>query len=644
MSLKIETFQNASWRPGNNFGGSSLFKALGHPITARLGVELMRRIRQAGPVAVYDPLGEAADFDVFYGLSACDIAGVYVQQISEIGADILGHEAKPVTDLPASNAATVLVCAFDAERFIDHIRALAPPDAVLVSFDDMRLPAAWLSNPRRYLDPINFTTNFGFLRDSGDLHTIVSSVNYWSGYGAENPALWLCLFAEDGRVLAEWEEPLGGVNETYIIDSRQVRKRFGLDDFAGSLFIHAIRVRGHDVVKYAIDTFSDDGRQLSATHDANAWPADLYAGMPAPGAGERLTLWIQNSHPISIPAGAIGFNAMGSQDITWLEAEIPPFGTYPVDVGALLPDLAWPSQIEIQAGRYFVRPRYEVENAQGRRRIAHANVERTDLKTDPTIPKLGALMGKGYIMPLPVLPTDRFQTSVLPTPMATCQQELPVAAVLYDASGDEIARKFMGRIKRRDSVPLDIDDWLAESGKSLPAGYGHVELAYDFSDGGDADGWLHALALFQHRESGHQAETIFGAHIYNTPIVYKDEPQSYIARPPGLSTRIFLRLGNAPYDTQCHLIYPASLPWRDHSETNLILHSGKGAAIETKTVRIPCGGSLNWRYSTMFDAATRAAAGDGAYVQVRDATVRLFGFHGLINGETSCSLDHMFGF
>jgi len=36
-------------------------------------------------------------------------------------------------------------------------------------------------------------------------------------------------------------------------------------------------------------------------------------------------------------------------------------------------------QIEVTAGRYMVRSRYEVVRG-GRRRIAHVNVERTDLK------------------------------------------------------------------------------------------------------------------------------------------------------------------------------------------------------------------------------------------------------------------------
>ena len=61
-------------------------------------------------------------------------------------------------------------------------------------------------------------------------------------------------------------------------------------------------------------------------------------------------------------------------------------------------------------------------------------------------------------------------------------------------------------------------------------------------------------------------------------------------------------------------------------------------------IAIACGGSLFWRYRETFDEAARDAAGDGAYVMIRDTTCRLFGYHGLINGRHSFSLDHMFGF
>src|SRR3546814_15361067 len=116
------------------------------------------------------------------------------------------------------------------------------------------------------------------------------------------------------------------------LDSRAVRQRFGLSDFTGSLFIHAIRIKGHDVVKYAMDCFSDSGRQLSCTHEANAWPDDLYAGVPAPKPGERLTRGVEKSHPVRIPSGGIGANHVGATDSAWWAGSGPPYGT-----GALRP-------------------------------------------------------------------------------------------------------------------------------------------------------------------------------------------------------------------------------------------------------------------------------------------------------------------
>jgi hypothetical protein len=127
-------------------------------------------------------------------------------------------------------------------------------------------------------------------------------------------------------------------------------------------------------------------------------------------------------------------------------------------------------------------------------------------------------------------------------------------------------------------------------------------------------------------------------------LTYRNEPQSYVARPPGLSTRLFLRLGPAPLDTICHLIYPASTPWHGTSGTRIILYDGNGEEIAESALAIPCGGSRLWHYSEMFDAADRSRAGDGAYVVIRDTTCRLFGYHGLLGPSGAFSLDHMFGF
>jgi hypothetical protein len=197
-------------------------------------------------------------------------------------------------------------------------------------------------------------------------------------------------------------------------------------------------------------------------------------------------------------------------------------------------------------------------------------------------------------------------------------------------------------LPRAHATALDLDE--IEGLASLGDGYGHIELVYDFSAGGDADGWLHALFRYRHRRSGHAAETSFGAHVFNTILTYRDEPQSYSGRPPGLSTRLFLRLGESGYDTLCHLIYPASRPWVPMSTTDIILYDGHGHEVARTGLAIPCSGSRLWNFHAVFDAATRARAGIGAYIIVRDHTCRLFGYHGLLGHDGSFSLDHMFGF
>lgn len=171
-----------------------------------------------------------------------------------------------------------------------------------------------------------------------------------------------------------------------------------------------------------------------------------------------------------------------------------------------------------------------------------------------------------------------------------------------------------------------------------------MELIYDFSMGHEVDGWMHGLFRYEDRQSGHAAETSFGAHIFNTVLTYKGEPQSYAGKAPGLTTRLFLRVGSRPLDTMCHLIYPASMPWRAVSDTSLILTSNKGQEVARRNVHIACSGSLLWRVSEMFTEDELNEAGDHSYVIIRDISCRLFGYHGLWSGEEAFSLDHMFGF
>lgn len=636
MGLTIETFSNVK-------GGNSFYKAISHPLAAPKAEALIARLSAAGPVAVYDPLGVYSGFAQFHDVSRFNVSHAFVQDIEQLGKIVAGCPAQPVTEMPEATPGTVLVAAFDAERLIDHVRHLIPDGAAIESFDALRLDDALLTNKRTYLDAVNFATNFAFFRDSDGLHSRVATANYWAGYGATGVRLHLILFSEEGSILAEWDQELPNRPASITLDSAPIRERFGLGAFTGQLFIHAIGISGHDVVKYALDVWHEDGSALTCTHDANAWPSDFYAGLPAPAEGEEIVLWVQNSHPCPVPEGAMGLNLMGSDAIAPLNAAIPAYGTHRLSVSDLLPGAQWPQQLEVQAGKYFVRPRYEIIERDGKRRMAHVNVERVDLQPNPTISELGNLMGKGYILPAPILPPERWRSIALPTPMATGQTELPIAALVIDASGREIARHDFGRLPRDHAEAVEASDLLNGSGP-LPSGYGHMELVYDFTDGGEADGWLHGLFRYEDRATGHGAETSFGAHIFNTVLTYQNEPQSYAGRAPGLSTRLFLRLGTDGLDTLCHLIYPASTPWHGTSDTRLILLDGDGQEVADREIAIPCGGSRLWRYSETFTDAERSRAGDTAYVVVRDTTCRLFGYHGLLTDDGPFSLDHMFGF
>jgi len=635
--LRIETFDNKS-------GGNAFFKAVTHPLAAAAAPALLRRLKE-GACAVYDIEGQVDALAELYDFGGVNIAGSFAQDVTQLGRRVLGKPAQPVTALKASGARIVFVAGFDAERAIAHIQHLLPPGATVLSLDALRLPEHIVPPGRRYLDPLNFATNFVFFREQNGLSTRLVTANYWSSYGTSALKLWLLLFDASGKTIAEWTEEVAPGATAIVIDSKAVRQRFTLPEFTGQLFVHAIGAQGHDVVKYALDTFGGAAqeRALSCTHDANSWPADFYAGLPAPDQGEQVTLWVQNSQPCAIPAGAIGLNLMGDDKTATLDQEVGPFASHALNVASLLPQARWPQQIEVSAGKYMVRPRYEIvrpdKTGQGRRRIAHVNVERTDLKPDPKLAELGNLFGKGHILPAPILPPARWRSLALPTPMARSQTELPIALLAYDAAGTELVRYAFGRLQRSQSIAIDIDEMCR-----APAEGGHMELVYDFAQGGAGDGWLHALFRYEDRASGHRAETSFGSHVFNTVLTYKGEPQSYSGKPPGLSTRLFLRLSAAPHDTLCHLIYPASTPWHAESSTDIVLVNAAGSEVTRQQIHIPCGGSRFWRYSEIFDGATRAKAGENAYIVIRDTTCRLFGYHGVTGEDGAFSLDHMFGF
>jgi hypothetical protein len=625
--LNINTFDARA-------GGNVLYKALAHPLAAEAIGRLYAGL--SGPVALYDPDGIAEALLALYP-DLPGLCGLFAHDVTEVGETRAGLTVRALTELAGSGASTVLIAAFDAARIAARLRATMPPGTRVLTLDEARLPEAMLTSRARYLDRMNFATNFAFFRDAEGMGTRLVSANYWSGYGAGPVRLWLRLYDGNGAELATWEEALPAQGGGFAIDSRQVRARFGLPAFCGQLCLHAIGAAGHDVVKYALDTYaSDNGASLSCTHDANAWPSDRYAGLPAPRADERVILWVQNSHATPIPAGGIVLDRMGAERPVAFAHPVAGFASVAVDVADLLPGLHWPAQIEVRTGRHMVRPRYEVIR-NDRVRIAHVNVERADLKPDPAIPGLPSELGRNYLLPFPVLAPGRFRSIVQPTPMAHTQTTLPLRLDLFDREGRKTGERFLGCLPRDHDLVLDVAD--------LPgAAEGHGELVYDFRDGGQADGWMHALFRYEDRASGHEAETSFGAHIFNTAMTYKDEPQSYSGKPPGLSTRLFLKLGQGRRRSFSVLIYPASAAWHPHSSTRLMLHDSAGRVIAEAALSIACSGSAMVQPHLVFESAAIAAAGPAGYVLIRDETCRLFGYHGLMDEAGGFSLDHMFGF
>jgi hypothetical protein len=630
--LDIETFDSLR-------GGNVVYKALAHPVAAVGLARLATSLNEAGRSAIYDPDGIAGPL---LALSPnIDVEGVYVHDTLAVGQLRGRHIARPVTELAAAGVATVLIAAFDAERMAARIAAFVPVGAVVLTLDEAKLPASMITNTRRYLDAVNFATNFVFFRDDDHFGTRLTTANYWAGYGARSVKLFIQLYGASGDVLAEWEqdapEKAGGI----IIDSGEVRRRFGLMPFNGQLFIHAVGVVGHDMVKYALDTYAtDDGASLSCTHDANAWPSDRYAGLPAPLPDERVILWLQNSHAVSIPAGSMLLDRMGAEAPVPIDKEIPAFATCAVDVSELLPGLHWPSQIELRAGRHVVRPRYEVRR-NNRTRIAHLNVERSDLRADPGIKTLSPTLGRGFLLPFPVLPRAKFRTIVQPTPMTVSEQIMPLRIDVFADDGVKVAEHYLGMLPRNHAVALDLDVIL---GAEVLIEGGHAELVYDFRNGGDANGWLHALFRYEQRETGHVAESSFGAHMFNTIMTYRGEPQSYNGPPPGLSTKLFLKLGVGGRDSFCVLIYPVSAKWHEHSSTSLELYSDTGVLLATQRIEIACSGSATIHLTRYFSEDQLRRAGEAGYVLVRDSTCRLFGFHGVDDHAGGFSFDHMFGF
>ena len=181
--LNINTFDARA-------GGNVLYKALAHPVAAEATSRLYQRLADSGPVALYDPDGIAEALLALYP-DLPGLCGLFAHDVTEVGTSRAGLTVRALTELAGSGAATVLIAAFDAGRMAARVRAMLPQGTTVLTLDEVRLPEAMLTNKARYLDRLNFATNFAFFRDAEGMSTRLVSANYWAGYGSAAVRLWL---------------------------------------------------------------------------------------------------------------------------------------------------------------------------------------------------------------------------------------------------------------------------------------------------------------------------------------------------------------------------------------------------------------------------------------------------------------------
>src|SRR5258706_14485194 len=198
MPLNIETFNNA-------VGGNAFYKAITHPLAAEPARKLVAKLQTNGPVAVYDPHNQLAAFDALYSLQKIELAGLFVQDVSQIARVFQNHAERPITDLPQCHASAVLIAAFDAAAATAHIKPMLRNGASILSFDALRLADDMLTDRARYLSNLNFAPNFVFFRDADGPHTRLVTLNYWGGYGGKGGAILFRLFDGPSRGVAQWK-------------------------------------------------------------------------------------------------------------------------------------------------------------------------------------------------------------------------------------------------------------------------------------------------------------------------------------------------------------------------------------------------------------------------------------------------------
>ena len=576
MALRIETFDNVR-------GGNTLYKALTHPHAAAPGRALVAELRAARPGrdrrSARRGGGVCRDFRPRPRL---DIAGGLCpgRRRGSAGRSLGRARRAADRDCRTARRARCWSPAFDADRLIEQLAPYLPAGATVLSLDAMRIPADAADQPPRLSRPAQFRDQFRAVpRHRRRLHTRLVTANYWAGYGAGGGHLLADPVRrrrpDHRRMVARRRRADGGA----IVD-RQPRGARAASASASS------PASSSSMSSARPGTTSSNTRSTplaTATRRCRA-PTTPMPGRPTAMPGCRRRRRASGSCCGSRTATRRRSRPARSGSRRWAKS-----GSSPIDepIGAVRQPRGRCRRAA--AGRSPGRGRSSCAPASTScGRATRSSTERPPphrpcqcrarrsaarTRTCPSSPRRSAraiccrrrscraASGKAcccrrrWRCRRASCRSPRSST----TRTATRSRGIRFGRLPRDHA---TALSTSTRWRRRSATATAMSSWSTISPRAATATAGCTRCS--------------AIATAR---SGHAAETSFGAHVFNTILTYRDEPQSYTGRPPGLSTRLFLRLGDGAYDTLCHLIYPASLPWRPTSATEIILHDARGREI-----------------------------------------------------------------
>ena len=86
---------------------------------------LYSRLSEQAPVALFDPDGIAPALLALYP-NVPPLAGIFVQDVREVGTERTGRLCRPLSEIGCSGARSVLIAAFDTARMEERIAAPIP--------------------------------------------------------------------------------------------------------------------------------------------------------------------------------------------------------------------------------------------------------------------------------------------------------------------------------------------------------------------------------------------------------------------------------------------------------------------------------------------------------------------------------------